>query len=114
MNNRSVSTETFLELLKLGFTNYECLLDKWCKVSHKPTHAMVQSWFREKYNIHITWDETFTYALTTHVGFYAKVFKPIDEELIIIYYGNYFCSTPEEAIEEGIENIIKFINTVPS
>ena len=70
-----------------------------------PTQSLLQKWLRDEHRIYVMVEETFTEAIITHIGFYAKVIKPNprDEEGInTLYYGECFCSTYEQALEEGL------------
>ena len=77
-----------------------------------PTQSYLQKWLRDKFNIHVTPDETFTYALITNIGYYARVYKPNpvnDYGFEILYSADSFCGYCEEALEEGLYNALLLI-----
>lgn len=77
-----------------------------------PTQSYLQKWLRDKFNIHVTPDETFTYALITNIGYYARVYKPNPENdygFEILYSADSFCGYYEEALEEGLYNALLLI-----
>lgn len=74
-----------------------------------PTQTLLQKWLRDTYNIHVTPDETFTYALITNIGYYPRVFKPNPQSetpFEILYFADSFCGYYEEALEEGLYNAL--------
>lgn len=78
----------------------------------RPTQALLQQWLRKKYNIHTTPLETFTHALITNIGFYARVIKPnptSEDFLDVLYHSEYFDGEYETALEIGLLEGLKTI-----
>ena len=76
-----------------------------------PTLSLAQKWLREKHNIYVLLEETQTFSLITGIGFYYKIIKvDLDiKEHLKLFYSEYFYSTYEEALEEGILHTLKLI-----
>jgi len=76
----------------------------------RPSQSLLQQWLRKKYNLHVTPRETFTYALTTNIGFYANVIKPdptSEECFVSLHNAMYFESEYETALEIGLKEALK-------
>ena len=71
----------------------------------------MQRWLREEHGLIISVVPTFTYALTTNVGYYAYV-KKVNKEintLEYLYLDIYFSATYEESLEIGLLEALKLI-----
>ena len=76
-----------------------------------PTQSLLQRWLREEHGLIISIEPTFTYALTTNVGYYAYV-KKVNKEintLEYLYLDIYFSATYEESLEIGLLEALKLI-----
>ena len=76
-----------------------------------PTQSLLQRWLREEHGLIISIEPTFTYALTTNVGYYAYV-KKVNKEintLEYLYLDIYFSVTYEESLEIGLLEALKLI-----
>lgn len=76
-----------------------------------PTQSLLQRWLREEHGLIISIEPTFTYALTTNVGYYAYV-KKVNKEintLEYLYLDIYFSATYEESLESGLLEALKLI-----
>lgn len=91
--------------------NDKCFLNK-CDVCYSaPTQSLLQRWLREEHGLIISIEPTFTYALTTKVGYYAYV-KKVNKEintLEYLYLDIYFSATYEESLEIGLLEALKLI-----
>lgn len=75
------------------------------------TQSLMQRWLREEHGLIISIEPTFTYALTTNVGYYAYV-KKVNKEintLEYLYLDIYFSATYEESLEIGLLEALKLI-----
>ena len=72
----------------------------------------IQKWLRDTHQLYITMEETSTFALITGIGFYSSVIKVdnVTKELETLKCHMYFCSTYEEAVEEGVIECLKLLN----
>ncbi len=83
----------------------------WKNLYSAPTQSLLQRWLREKHGLIISIEPTFTYALTTNVGYYAYV-KKVNKEintLEYLYLDIYFSATYEESLESGLLEALKLI-----
>lgn len=76
-----------------------------------PTQSLLQRWLREEHGLIISIVPTFTYALTTNVGYYAHIEKVNKEtnSLNYLYLDIYFSATYEESLERGLLEALKLI-----